>query len=144
MLGISQLLQREGLHFFSSHWKLQKGDSTEPKQESQKKAKEFSSTALSTCISSQRLGNSRHGKDLVLTHDHSLRKTVCSSMGTGPQKGKFSHPGTQKALTSEGSEPRQVVVTLAYREVVPRPGQRKLGSASASVTIKGGASRRPA
>lgn len=96
---------KRGSPFFSSHWKLQKGDSPEPKQESQKNAKEFSSTALSTRISSQHLGNSGHGKDLVLTHDHSLRKTVYSSMGTGPQKGKFFHPGTQKDLTSQGSEP---------------------------------------
>lgn len=107
---------KRGSPFLSSHWKLKKEDSPGPKQESQKKAKEFFATALS--ISSQSLGYSGHKKDLDPTHGpHSLRKPMFSSMGTGPQRGKCSHLGTQKDLTMSSSLNHiWVVAALTYLE----------------------------
>lgn len=94
---------KRGSPFLSSHWKLQKGHSPELKQASQKKAREFSPTALPTSNSSQHLGCSGHEKDLDPTcGPHSLRKTMFSSMDTGPQKGKFSHPGDPEGLDQPG------------------------------------------
>lgn len=82
---------KRGSPFLSSCWKLEKGDSPGSKQESQKKSKEFLPTASS--ISSRCVGCSRHEKDLDSTHGpHILRKTMFSSVGTGPQTKTFSHP----------------------------------------------------